>query len=439
MSVLWDLFEITVNFFQGFIMVFFAHVYLEDRNDRKFLKSSGVLFGIALAAAISILDYYTIFENLYALLYIVIIFLYAVSSLKGTWLRKVFASVFPVLIVAISSALVSNFTAFLFQTSLYDICSKETIDRFITVIAVQLMIIYIMVISLRMLKKNDSEKNLLAVTEWILISSVLMISIVIGAFLDMLSLEEISHGSRRYLVFSLAGIILINVVVCYLVIDLGRKNTAMRENELLRLQQEYNKQYVENADTEYDLIRKMRHDFRDNYSALYTLLSDGNVKAAVQHIEKHLDKLVKTETFVHTENDIVNAVINSKLSAARSFGIEAACLSVSSFDEVDDMDLCRLLSNMLENAITACNSSQRGDKQIYLKISSDAYKYIFHLKNTIDDSVLKKNPTLKTTKKEKSSHGYGTKIIRDIARKYHGKCDFYEEDNFFCCSVTLKK
>ena len=439
MSVLWDLFEITVNFFQGFIMVFFAHAYLEGRNDRKFLKSSGVLFGIALATVISILDYYTIFENLYALLYIVIIFLYAVSSLKGTWLRKVFASVFPVLIVAISSALVSNFTAFLFQTSLYDICSKETIDRFITIIAVQLIIIYVMVISLRMLKKNETDKNALAVTEWVLISAVLVISIVIGAFLDMLSLEGMSHGSRRYLVFSLAGIILINVVVCYLVVDLGRKNTAMRENELLHLQQEYNKQYVENADTEYDLIRKMRHDFKDNYSALYALISDGKVKAAMQHIEKHLDKLVKTETFVHTENDIVNAVINSKLSAARSFGIEAACLSVSSFDEVDDMDLCRLLSNMLENAITACNSSQRGDKQIYLKISSDAYKYIFHLKNTIDDSVLKKNPTLKTTKKEKSSHGYGTKIIRDIARKYHGKCDFYEEDEFFCCSVTLKK
>lgn len=74
MSVLWDLFEITVNFFQGFIMMFFAYVYLGDKNDRKFLKSGGVLFGIVLAAAISILDYYTIFENLYALLYIVIIF-----------------------------------------------------------------------------------------------------------------------------------------------------------------------------------------------------------------------------------------------------------------------------------------------------------------------------------------------------------------------------
>ena len=107
MRVLWDLFEITINFFQGFIMIFFAHSYLENKNDKRFFKSSGVLYGIALATTISVLDYYMVFENLYALLYILIIFAYAISSLKGTWLRKVFASVFPVLIVAISSALVS--------------------------------------------------------------------------------------------------------------------------------------------------------------------------------------------------------------------------------------------------------------------------------------------------------------------------------------------
>lgn len=88
MSTLWDLFEITVNFFQGFIMIFFAHSYLGDKNDKIFLKSSGVLYGIALAATISILDYYTVFESFYAFLYIVIIFAYSALGLKGTWLKK---------------------------------------------------------------------------------------------------------------------------------------------------------------------------------------------------------------------------------------------------------------------------------------------------------------------------------------------------------------
>ncbi|MCM1271199.1 MAG: GHKL domain-containing protein [Ruminococcus flavefaciens] len=439
MRVLWDLFEITVNFFQGFIMVYFEYYYLGDKRGHKFLKSSGVLFGIGLAILISLLNCYMMFENLFTLFYIVVMFVYALMFLGGNFIRKIFASVFPMVISLVSSAFVSNFTALLFRTNLYNIISQNSIDRFVTVTAVQLMITYLVIISLRTLKKKENDKNTLAFTEWIFILSVLVISIIIGAFLNMLSLEGISHNSRRYLVFSLAGIILINVVVCYLVVDLGRKNNAIRENELLRLQQEYNKQYIENADMEYDLIRKIRHDFKDNYSAIYTLLLDGNVTSAIRHIEKNLDALVKTETFVHTDNDIVNAVINTKLSAARSFGIEAICLSVSDFNDVEDIDLCRLLSNMLENAITACITGQRDKKQIYLKISSDEYKYIFNLKNTIDESVLTKNPYLRTIKKDKDVHGYGTKIIRDIARKYQGKCDFYEEDSFFCCSVTLKK
>ncbi|TLW87894.1 sensor histidine kinase [Ruminococcus sp. KGMB03662] len=37
----------------------------------------------------------------------------------------------------------------------------------------------------------------------------------------------------------------------------------------------------------------------------------------------------------------------------------------------------------------------------------------------------------------KKQHGLGTSIIREIARKYNGRCDFYESEGMFCCQVTL--
>ncbi|MBP0978566.1 MAG: GHKL domain-containing protein [Oscillospiraceae bacterium] len=46
------------------------------------------------------------------------------------------------------------------------------------------------------------------------------------------------------------------------------------------------------------------------------------------------------------------------------------------------------------------------------------------------------NPSLKTTKTSEG-HGLGTVIIREIAEKYDGVCDFYEEDDLFCCNVLL--
>ena len=109
----------------------------------------------------------------------------------------------------------------------------------------------------------------------------------------------------------------------------------------------------------------------------------------------------------------------------------------SSFVGIDDIDLCRLLSNMLDNAITATSAIKSDDKRITVNISEDIGTYTFIIRNTIEESVLKNNPQLLSTKKNKEISGLGTGIIRDIAEKYNGKCDFYEKENEFCCSVIL--
>ena len=111
----------------------------------------------------------------------------------------------------------------------------------------------------------------------------------------------------------------------------------------------------------------------------------------MEHIESNIEILSQTEIFVRTNNDIVNAVVNAQLSTAKSFGIDVTCLSVMDFDGINDLDLCRLLSNMLENAVTACVNSNNTRRHIYLKITSDEGNITFNLKNTIGNSVLANN------------------------------------------------
>ena len=59
------------------------------------------------------------------------------------------------------------------------------------------------------------------------------------------------------------------------------------------------------------------------------------------------------------------------------------------------------------------------------------------MKNAIDSSILAVNPHLLSDKPDAGNHGYGTKIIKDIAAKHQGYVDFYEENGFFCCNVIL--
>ena len=97
--------------------------------------------------------------------------------------------------------------------------------------------------------------------------------------------------------------------------------------------------------------------------------------------------------------------------------------------------MVRLLSNMIENAVTASTKSK--SPKIELSIKEENLKYTFLLKNSVDTSILSVNPKLVTTKRDTKKHGLGIGIIKNIASKYNGRCDYYEENGFFCCLVIL--
>ena len=56
--------------------------------------------------------------------------------------------------------------------------------------------------------------------------------------------------------------------------------------------------------------------------------------------------------------------------------------------------------------------------------------------NSVDPSSMKEKPSLRTTKKNRG-HGYGTKIIKNITKKYEGYVTFTYEDNKFVSDCLI--
>ncbi len=211
-----------------------------------------------------------------------------------------------------------------------------------------------------------------------------------------------------------------------------------KQNEILKLQEQYSRQYVKNADLQYDSIRKIRHDMKDQLSVVYAMLSEGRTDDAMDYISKNADIISSNYNIVNTDSIIVNAVVNSKFTVAETVGIKVQCSTVKRFDGIDETDLCNILSNMLDNAITACMKiPEDKERFVTLDISCENNIYRFVVKNSINGSVLKNNKRLLTSKSDKKNHGFGVKIIREIAGKYRGRCDFFEQENVFCCMVSL--
>ena len=95
---------------------------------------------------------------------------------------------------------------------------------------------------------------------------------------------------------------------------------------------------------------------------------------------------------IHTHHT-VNAIINSKFAVAATEGIRTNCSCIKSFDGIDDIDMLHILSNTLDNAITASEKiTDESERFINLDISKTMDIYRIVVRNAINESVLKRNP-----------------------------------------------
>ncbi len=440
-TLMWEFTEIAVNFFQSFICIYFAYFYLGTSKDRQTIILQSGCYFIALGFTISLMNHYLIFEHIFSIIYLAIIIIYAMTNLDGSISKKIFASVFPLMMCFGISAIVLNFMAMIFRVDVYTLITVDDSNRLITIILVQLVILYFTILSRKLFKNNRKQNIELTVTEWIFISVMLIVSTIIVICLNAISLETTSRTTMLYTVIALVCVVFINIFVCLLITTLGKKNNLLLQNQVYKLEKQYLHDYIESINFRQEITSKLRHDFSDNFTIVHTLLKDQKTQEAIVHIENNLQEIARSDSFVNTNNYVVNAIINSKLSKAKSLGVEVSCLSINNFSWISDMDLSRLLGNLLENGTCACELAIESNKKssLHIKIIEDDYKYIFSVKNTIHSSVLKDNPSLATTKSDKNNHGYGIKIIKEIAEKYNGQVDFYEQDDFFYCNVMLFK
>lgn len=436
-EILWVLLEVGVNLYQGLLLSHYVYTILRDKKDKAFIKSGGMISAIILATNITTINYLLNFniEGLYLVTYIGIIFVYSLICLKGSILKKLFLSSFSVILISIITGLVTNFFGVIFDGPINEFLSQQGVERLVTIVVCQLIILYVFKVTSGIFKKDN--KNDLKAHEWILILSVLIISIVIAWLLTLMATKEIPHIARVMIVLSILGVIIINIVTVYLVVNLIRKSNAFQENQMLKMQQMYQEQYIENAQAQYETIRKLRHEYKNHNLVIASMLDNGKIEKARRYLNDNINQIEISGIYVNTNNYVLNAVINSKAEKAKGYNIKTTVFIVSDFTGIDDFDLCSLISNMFDNAIEACRKTEK-EREIDFAIKKEEIGYMFSMKNTIEGSVIKDNPTLITTKKNKEFHGLGTKIIREIAKKYNGIVDFYEEDDRFIYNVLLK-
>lgn len=432
----WNIFEVAVTLYEQFIICFFICNFLKH-DFKSFGGKLIYVFGsVCGAILVTSLNFFTIYEWWLCAIYIVYWFGFAVLFVKGKKLNKLLAAIISCVVVISTSSLITGAFSVVFNLNSDIIYTQHNLYRVLCVLFVQAANLYLFSLILKFANKTIL---LMRMKEWVLIISVFLISIFSLAMIHIaLNEATLSDSSSKMLLLSEIGLFALNIVCLYITVSLNQSNRAAEELKLKEQQLKHDIQYAETVRSQYQEIRQIRHDIKQHLDAVSGLQLEGKIDAAQKYISNISSNLERIEMFMDVGNDFVNAILNSKLSIAKSKGIEVLCNSSSKVGGINEYDLCNLIGNMLDNAIEAAEKTGE-NAVVEVSIHSDKYKIMITVSNSILQSVLNSNLELKTTKRRSELHGFGVKSIRTIAEKYSGSVDFYEENLTFFCRVILGK
>lgn len=212
------------------------------------------------------------------------------------------------------------------------------------------------------------------------------------------------------------------------------KQYVLEQNQVLY---EMNRQYYRQLEQNQFEIRKLRHDMVHHLQAL-TLLSDDERTAYLNDLLEHPTLKYSTG---FCQNQVVNAVINAKMSRIKDASIDFHCkLSIPADIPMEKIDLCTLFANCLDNAIDACeklSSIISSMRTISLESRYDKGIFLLQCKNPLPDSLLTEDGKIITSKKNRKIHGIGIPSIREAVGRYHGTVETVVSEGEFILLVNI--
>ena len=199
---------------------------------------------------------------------------------------------------------------------------------------------------------------------------------------------------------------------------------------------------LKQAETEMGSLRRAEaqaaayhHDMRHHLTAIDGFLSVGNPGQAQDYIKRvrtDIDKIVPKQ---FCENELVNLLCSSFSAKAERMGarlkVEAA---VPAALPISDTELCALLSNGLENALSAAGTQEASRRWVELYCGIRQDNFLIEIRNPYSGGIVFRDGLPVSAR---PNHGYGCRSISMIARSHEGICEFSAKGGIFTLRVVL--
>lgn len=171
-------------------------------------------------------------------------------------------------------------------------------------------------------------------------------------------------------------------------------------------------------------LRAQRHDFLNHLQVVYSLMEMQEYDEAGAYIEKIYGAITSVSRVMKTANPAINALLQVKLSECDKAKIPVEMNIQSSWKDLPmpGWEMCKVLSNLLDNAIDALEEVQEGERRLSLTLTEDLHAFRFLVSNSGPMIPVKSQESIfqpgVTTKAD--GHGMGLYIVRKVLQERGG-------------------
>ena len=209
------------------------------------------------------------------------------------------------------------------------------------------------------------------------------------------------------------------------------------EKRISAYQSELIETHYREVENMYRQIRGWRHDYRNHIQAMKAYAAAGDLEAIRQYLDLLDDDLTTVDTVIKTGNPMTDAILNSKISLAKSRHIPVvADAHIPVKLKSSEIDLCCIIGNLFDNAIEASMKLPEDKRliRVYMDMKNTQL-YISFTNFTAGKKMVKQDGLFRSTKGE--GHGLGLVRIDAIVERLDGYLSRNSEDGAFTTEILL--
>jgi sensor histidine kinase YesM len=215
------------------------------------------------------------------------------------------------------------------------------------------------------------------------------------------------------------------------------------ENKIIKDNVLKEQNYYQEIRKEKDKVRSLYHDMKNHMICIRNLCEDKNTDKVLEYIdsmESNITNYNQLNQNFYTKNMILDSILRVKESICIEKNIDFYVdMDFSKNDFMDMVDVCTIFSNVIDNAIEACDKINDPDvlKEISLKSRYIDRFCIILIENIKINDIKQRKSSFLTSKKNSHMHGIGLNNVKITVEKYFGEVTFSHSKNTFTVKIMI--